>query len=159
MNALNYACPCDGCKRTYTNEKNLKRHIEALHSGSLKYKCEYCHKALSSKQNLKEHTYIHTGERPYVCNEPDCNASFRQGSQLSAHRRIHGAIRKYSSKVNFVELKVSSRQLTEILKKDPAILIEKRAAPRLSLQDVNILLPPVTDKDCLGPLPPPSLDT
>ncbi|CAG9325487.1 unnamed protein product [Blepharisma stoltei] len=61
------------------------------------YQCKSCRKILSSKQNLKEHMYIHTGEKPYVCKEPGCGQTFRQGSQLSAHRRVHTAIRTLSN--------------------------------------------------------------
>lgn len=56
--------------------------------------CRYCHKILSSKQNLKEHLYIHTGNRPYICTYPDCNKRFRQGSLLSIHKRIHIEVEK-----------------------------------------------------------------
>jgi hypothetical protein len=42
---------------------------------------------LASRQNLKEHIYIHTGEKPYACSVPGCNSSFRQGTHLSAHKR------------------------------------------------------------------------
>ena len=51
--------------------------------------CSYCHKSLSSHQNLREHEYIHTGHRPYKCKVPGCEASFRQGSQLSLHKKSH----------------------------------------------------------------------
>ena len=56
--------------------------------------CKYCFKDLSSRQNLREHMYIHTGEKPYICNEPGCNQTFRQGSLLSIHRRIHSEVKK-----------------------------------------------------------------
>ena len=53
------------------------------------FKCSYCKRNLSSRQNLREHIYIHTGERPYVCDEPGCGLSFRQGSLYSIHRKNH----------------------------------------------------------------------
>jgi hypothetical protein len=53
------------------------------------FKCRYCKRNLSSRQNLREHVFIHTGERPYVCNEPGCGLSFRQGSLFSIHRKVH----------------------------------------------------------------------
>jgi uncharacterized Zn-finger protein len=58
------------------------------------FKCPYCHKNLSSRQNLKEHVNIHTGNKPYQCDEPGCGKQFRQGSLLSIHKRIHIEIRK-----------------------------------------------------------------
>ena len=51
--------------------------------------CPYCFKKLSTKQNLKDHINIHTGEMPYVCTEPGCSMRFRQTSQLSAHKKKH----------------------------------------------------------------------
>lgn len=53
------------------------------------FKCKYCPKNLSSRQSLKEHEYIHSGHKPYQCPEPGCSAQFRQGSQLSTHKRDH----------------------------------------------------------------------
>lgn len=59
-----------------------------------KLKCNHCDKCLSSRQNLREHLYIHTGEKPYACNEPECGQAFRQGSLLSIHKRIHLEVKK-----------------------------------------------------------------
>ena len=58
------------------------------------FKCSYCSKNLSSRQNLREHINIHTGKKPFQCKEPGCGKYFRQGSLLSIHRRIHKEIRK-----------------------------------------------------------------
>jgi uncharacterized Zn-finger protein len=61
------------------------------------YKCKYCNKHLSTKQSLREHSYIHTGQKPYKCQEPDCGQTFRQSSQLSYHKRIHIELKKFMS--------------------------------------------------------------
>lgn len=66
-------------------------------SSKRKFSCKYCFRDLSSGQNLREHLYIHTGEKPYACTEPGCGQSFRQGSLLSIHRKIHAEIKKGSS--------------------------------------------------------------
>lgn len=52
-------------------------------------RCRFCNKNLSSRQNLKEHIYLHTGETPYKCTFPDCHATFRQGSLFSLHKSSH----------------------------------------------------------------------
>lgn len=57
-------------------------------------KCKFCSRMMSSKQSLKEHTSIHTGEKTYKCPEPGCTKAFRQGSLLSIHRKIHSEIKK-----------------------------------------------------------------
>ena len=51
------------------------------------FQCPACLKVLSSKQNFKQHKYIHTGDRPYVCDQ--CGEGYRQSSQMTSHRRSH----------------------------------------------------------------------
>lgn len=42
---------------------------------------------MSSKQALREHRNLHTGEMPHKCDK--CGLCFSQGSQLSIHKKIH----------------------------------------------------------------------
>lgn len=51
--------------------------------------CPICSKILSSKQNLKQHLNIHTGNKPYKCTFESCQISFKHASQLSNHRILH----------------------------------------------------------------------
>lgn len=81
-----------------------------------KFQCPYCLKTLSSKQNFKEHSYIHTGEKPFKCREPGCNESFRQGSQLSVHRKMHRQVVLLQTRAQFQIPKVTFIQLTDLLK-------------------------------------------
>lgn len=86
-----FVCSHQNCKKSYANKSLLKRHMEGFHSSSKKFRCSLCGKGLASSQNLKEHLYIHTGQKPYKCSEPECQVSFRQGTHLSAHKRLeHG---------------------------------------------------------------------
>lgn len=48
------------------------------------FECTYCSKRFKSKNNLRQHVRLHTGERPYVCEI--CNESFVQMSSLQHHR-------------------------------------------------------------------------
>jgi len=59
--------------------------------------CQNCGKRFSLAQNLKEHKYSHTKERPYTCGIKDCKRSFKHPSELSLHRRSHPEyrLRKY----------------------------------------------------------------
>jgi len=59
-----------------------------------RFECSHCNRVLSTKQSLIEHSYIHTGEKPYKCSEPGCSHVFRQSSQLSYHKRIHLELKK-----------------------------------------------------------------
>lgn len=84
-----FKCTVSGCSKVYVNSAILKRHTQAFHSTVNKFQCKVCGKSLASRQNLKEHSYIHSGEKPYICKEPGCKMSFRQGTHLSAHKKLH----------------------------------------------------------------------
>ena len=92
-----YTCSYPDCGRIYVNSSILKRHVQAFHLSVKKFQCAFCGKCLASRQNLKEHNYIHTGEKPYVCNVLGCGASFRQGTHLSAHKKIEHSDNQSSS--------------------------------------------------------------
>lgn len=115
MKVTMFACIILGCDKAYCNKLNLNRHIETSHIGIKKLQCPHCNKCLSSRQNLKEHLFTHTGEKPYICKEDGCNMQFRQGSQLSVHRRIHSAIRQLGSITDITTPKVISTKLTDLL--------------------------------------------
>lgn len=86
-----YRCPYDGCGKCYSAHVNMKRHVECIHLRLKDFRCHFCAKQLSSKQNFREHMYIHTGEKPFTCKA--CGEVFRQGSQLSQHKKIHVLLR------------------------------------------------------------------
>jgi uncharacterized Zn-finger protein len=54
--------------------------------------CPTCSKTLSSRQNLRQHMNIHTGEKPFKCNYLGCSLSFKHASQLSNHKSTHQQI-------------------------------------------------------------------
>jgi uncharacterized Zn-finger protein len=52
-------------------------------------KCEICGKQLASKQSLNYHMNLHTGLRPFECDE--CQKSFGHPESLRIHRKIHNS--------------------------------------------------------------------
>lgn len=84
-----FQCYYSECGKTYKTRFNLRRHINSSHLKIKGFTCPECNKPFVSKQNLKEHHFIHTGEKPFPCDEPGCQKRFRQVSQLSIHKRIH----------------------------------------------------------------------
>lgn len=84
-----FECYYDFCHRLYKTKFNLRRHINSSHLQIKSFVCFECKKTFVSKQNLKEHMLIHTGEKPFPCEGSGCLKKFRQASQLLVHRRIH----------------------------------------------------------------------
>lgn len=85
-----YPCPYAACGKIYSSPINRKRHVDCMHLKLKDFTCSVCQRRLSSKQNYREHVSIHTGERPFCCSH--CGLSFRQGSQLSQHKKTHIAL-------------------------------------------------------------------
>ncbi|ORY97289.1 hypothetical protein BCR43DRAFT_411992, partial [Syncephalastrum racemosum] len=54
-----------------------------------RYLCPFCGKAFSRPSSLRIHTYSHTGEKPFVCPEPDCGRKFSVQSNMRRHLRVH----------------------------------------------------------------------
>ncbi|KAK0548411.1 hypothetical protein OC846_004484 [Tilletia horrida] len=58
-------------------------------AGAAKYECTWCGKRFSRPSSLKIHYHSHTGEKPYVCEEPGCGRTFSVQSNLRRHQRGH----------------------------------------------------------------------
>ena len=46
---------CKHCEKTFTEDRNLKRHIQTVHEGRKDYECNQCHNFFVSKQVLERH--------------------------------------------------------------------------------------------------------
>ena len=63
------------------------------------YKCKYdgCDKVFDRPCRLEEHIRQHTGERPFICDEPDCGKSFQRDYHLSRHKNdSHANVRNHA---------------------------------------------------------------
>ena len=105
MKSKIYPCPYAACGKIYSSTVNLKRHVDCIHLKVKDFTCPVCSKSLSSKQNYREHLYIHSGTRPFCCGR--CGVCFRQGSQLSQHKKTH--------KIQSFTEKCSELRLTDLM--------------------------------------------
>lgn len=87
---------CLSCDKKYKDKGSLKRHKDRNHhpqKRSRDFICESCGKAFFSKNDVKIHLRIHTGETPYSCKE--CPMRFTQISAYLRHQKRHTGIKSY----------------------------------------------------------------
>ena len=75
-------CQCDLCEKLFPHEYLMKKH-KMTHVKP--YQCSFCDKSFYSKNHLKQHLPMHTGEKAFRCNM--CGKSFGHNASLSNHRR------------------------------------------------------------------------
>ena len=89
-----YEHPCPQCNKTFQDKEVLKRHIDG-HSGVKNVSCPNCGKTIKGgNSKLKSHSRIHTGEKPFQCNQ--CEKRFSQATSLRVHSKHHNGEKLHS---------------------------------------------------------------
>ncbi|KAG9510128.1 Zinc finger protein GLIS3, partial [Fragariocoptes setiger] len=88
-----YYCAWQNCRRAdqpFNARYKLLIHMR-VHSGEKPYPCEQdsCRKSFSRLENLKIHNRSHTGEKPYSCKYDGCNKAFTNSSDRIKHHKTH----------------------------------------------------------------------
>lgn len=111
--------------------------------------CQVCFKSLSSKQNLKQHMNIHTGEKPFKCSYSGCNSSYKHASQLSNHRVLHQQYRKaptssFDDIHAFIKILVQVLEQNAVISNDPVqnhSKVKKMYLPCIQGPQIGVMLP------------------
>ncbi|MBN3282482.1 ZN367 protein, partial [Polyodon spathula] len=87
--ALNPDYLKDGIRRGRPRAETVRELINEGESSSSHIRCNICNRVFPREKSLQAHKRTHTGERPYLCDYPDCGKAFVQSGQLKTHQRLH----------------------------------------------------------------------
>ena len=90
---------CKDCGKTFTADRNLKRHIYTVHEGNKNYKCIHCDRYFGFKQVMERHIEnVHNNQTEVIVKiDPKikikikshkcevCGKSFTQAAKLKKH--------------------------------------------------------------------------
>ncbi|KAF1799769.1 hypothetical protein FB192DRAFT_1474533 [Mucor lusitanicus] len=95
-------CKWDACSKELNTLDGLINHVKSEHIGSGKANyyclwkdCARNQKPFTKRHKMHNHLRTHTGERPFMCQEPDCGKKFSRPDSLTTHAKIHSNIRPY----------------------------------------------------------------
>uniref|UniRef100_A0A663NFP2 C2H2-type domain-containing protein n=1 Tax=Athene cunicularia TaxID=194338 RepID=A0A663NFP2_ATHCN len=78
---------CTTCGKRFSFTSYLVNHLthhRRIHTGEKPYKCQDCGKSFTERGNLLCHRRIHTKEKPYACSH--CGKTFQRRAHLSKHQ-------------------------------------------------------------------------
>ncbi|XP_006773233.1 PREDICTED: zinc finger protein 367 [Myotis davidii] len=79
----------DGIRRGRPRADTVRDLINEGEHSSSRIRCNICNRVFPREKSLQAHKRTHTGERPYLCDYPDCGKAFVQSGQLKTHQRLH----------------------------------------------------------------------
>ncbi|OQR87839.1 hypothetical protein ACHHYP_07975 [Achlya hypogyna] len=89
----NFLCAHPGCGKSFADNAHLKDHM-FVHTGEKSLRCPECDKCFARVASLRSHRRVHTGERPFLCPEADCDKQYASRAALRMHAAIHASAAK-----------------------------------------------------------------
>ncbi|XP_039762900.1 zinc finger protein 58-like [Pararge aegeria] len=91
--AMKTPCMCEQCGRIFQSMALLKDHMW-VHTGEKRFKCDRCEKSFTQKTNLVFHMRVHSASRPsYEC--PLCGKHFAFYNNRRRHMFIHTGLKPF----------------------------------------------------------------
>ena len=90
-----FKCFWPKCRYSCNTEYDLNRHI-SHHLNKKQFVCEQCNKQFHQSTTLLQHKhYIHSTDRPFVCNQINCNKTFKRKTSLTLHNSTHSSVKNF----------------------------------------------------------------
>ena len=82
LNPRTFRCKWEGCTKAFNEHCILKDHTR-IHTKEKPYKCDQCEQTFRKAGHRSRHKKIHTGEKPHICDK--CGLGFIQRSNMKIH--------------------------------------------------------------------------
>lgn len=91
---------CDTCGTGFKSRTCLNSHVFHKHNKIKRYKCPECPKSFKTRTQIKVHSRIHSGEKPFLCPVLDCTyRSTTRGNMklhlVSKHKLPNNVVKTY----------------------------------------------------------------
>jgi len=90
-------CTEEDCDKRFWTNQHLQRHVKLVHEKDKgQYECQECPAAFNKHHKLRAHVaevHMPEGANPFPCTHAGCGKSFKTGSKLRSHAKVHDETR------------------------------------------------------------------